>query len=217
MGRVREARAAQEWAESTGVVALDIGGVLLTTIDDAHLTRLSELTGQPVPLITAVLHDSGLYDAYDAGRISEDELAERLREGLGAPGLTVDILAQAWNLMLGETNPVLCALAARLAAEDRLVLATNSNPWHAEGVRARLAAAGLPADVPFFASYMVKVGKPEPGYYRALREVIGDRGCLAFVDDRERNVVAAAAAGLPAWHHRDAASTAAHLETVAWP
>ncbi len=201
----------------TGVVALDIGGVLLTTIDDAHLKNLAQSTGHPVAQITEVLHHSGLYDGFDAGRVDADQLAARLRDSLGSPDLTVDILAQAWNLMLGETDPVLCALAARLAAEDRLVLATNSNPFHAEGVRLRLEAAGLPAEVPVLASYAVKVGKPDPAYFRALREMLGDAPCLAFVDDRERNIAGATATGFPAWHHRDAESTVAHLKALAWP
>lgn len=197
------------------VAVFDVGGVLLRIDDDGHLRHLAGLTGLPVDRVREAVHGTGLYDRFDGGGMVVGELVEELRRGLDAPGLGEDEVRFAWGMMLRDPDPVLCALAARLAAEGRLLLATNCSPLHWLRVNELLVQAGVP-EVPSVISSEVLVGKPNPRYFDFVHEALAARACLTFVDDREANVKSAEAARLPVWLHRNAVETARHVTALAW-
>jgi glucose-1-phosphatase len=196
---------------SAGLVVFDIGEVLVG-VDAAACPRyLADATGLAPEKVSRLLYDSGLYDRFDTGALSTEELlAELLRAVLGAPELSAQHVAAAWCAGIKVPCPVLAPIAARLAEAERMVYATNNNPIHLPIVLERLAEAGVAGGVPEFVSFQVGVRKPDSEFFRILRGVLPGP-CTVFIDDRAENVLACENAGLPAFHHTDPAATAAFL------
>lgn len=195
---------------SAGLVVFDIGEVLVG-VDAAACPRyLAEVTGLAPEKVEGLLYDSGLYDRFDTGALGTEDLLAELRAALGAPGLSARQVAAAWRAGIKAPCPVLAPIAARLAEAGRLVYATNNNPIHLPIVLERLAEAGVAGEVPALVSFQVGVRKPDPEFFRILREVLPGL-CAVFIDDRAENVLACENAGLPAFHHTDPAATAKFL------
>ena len=112
--------------------------------------------------------------------------------------------------MLGEPDPVLAPLAARLSRDGRLILATNTNNIHWPVVLDRLEAAGIYRATPAMPSYLHRVVKPDPMYFVRLVELFLEPGATAlFVDDKPANVQAARDVGLAGVLHENSETTAA--------
>jgi HAD superfamily hydrolase (TIGR01509 family) len=190
----------------------DVGGVLLDTDDGAFVRELARLAGRPAGDVALAVDKSGVYDQRDAGHLSLPEITRELREVLKVPELTEAGVAGAWNAVLGEPDPVLAPLAARLSRNGKLILATNTNDVHWPVVLDRLEAAGISRAVPAMPSFVYRVAKPDPRYYARLVELFLEPGVTAlFVDDKPDNVQAARDAGLLGFLHQDTESTAAAI------
>jgi HAD superfamily hydrolase (TIGR01509 family) len=201
-----------EMTEVAQVLISDVGGVLLTTDDGAFVTELARFAGQPVDDVATAVAKSGVYDLRDTGCTSLPDLTRELRGVLKMPGLTDMEIATAWNAVLGDPDPVLAPLAARLSREGRLVLATNTNGLHWPVVLDRLAAAGILRTTPAMPSYLYHVAKPSAGYYARLMELFIEPGTDAlFIDDKPENVRAARDAGLTSFLHQESEATAAAI------
>lgn len=188
----------------------DVGGVLLDTDDDAFVRELARLAGQPIEDVAAAVDKSGIYEQRDVGHLSLPDVTRELRGVLGFAELTETGVEAAWNAVLGEPDPVLAPLAARLSRDRRLILATNTNNVHWPVVLDRLEAAGVSRATPAMQSYLHSVAKPDPGYYVHLVELFLQPDATAlFVDDKLENVQAARDAGLASVLHTNSETTAA--------
>jgi HAD superfamily hydrolase (TIGR01509 family) len=197
-------------ADRVQMLISDVGGVLLDTDDGAFVRELARFAGQPVQDVTMAVDKSGIYDQRDAGRLSLPDITRELRDVLGVAELSVASVEAAWNAVLGEPDPVLAPLAARLSREGRLILATNTNNVHWPVVLDRLEAVGICRGTPAMVSYLHRVVKPDPGYYVRLVELFLEPGATAlFVDDKPENVQAARDAGLSGVLHQNSETTAA--------
>jgi FMN phosphatase YigB (HAD superfamily) len=198
------------------VIIMDVGDVLIRTFPGAHYRALAQDAGADWRDVGRVIEESGLPAEFEAGRLGAAEFAAALRAALGSPALPDHRLERAWRQIIGEADPQLAPLAAALAADDRLLLASNTNVWHWPTVCRRLAAAGIraPACLSFEAGFV----KPDPGFFRVLtRRYLGASRCMAYIDDRADNVAAAAELGLRGWQHLTPARTAAQLAGLPWP
>jgi FMN phosphatase YigB (HAD superfamily) len=196
------------------IVVMDIGDVLIRTVPKAHHRALAGLVGRGADEVAAGI--DGVAVAFESGELSEDEVVAAVRTGLGWAGLPAEDVERAWNEVIGAVDPIVAEVAARLAAAGRLVLASNTNPFHWRLIRTRLAEAGI--DCPAHLSYEIGAMKPADAFYAAV--LAGDPPVApgsVFVDDRADNVTAANAHGLTGWLHQDPTATAEHLSAQLAP
>jgi putative hydrolase of the HAD superfamily len=195
------------------MVALDIGGVLMAIDPDACPRMLARWIERDPAQVADALERSGLYHRHGTGELGDAAMCQAVRELLGAPGLGDGQIRAAWSASLGPPDPVLVPLAVRLAAGNRLILASNTNAWHAAETRIRLAAAGLSPHTPAVLSHLIGARKPDAAFFTRLRQEAGP--ISVFVDDRADNCAAARAAGIHAHRHSDSRQSAGILERLA--
>jgi len=173
-----------------GVVALDLGGVLLTDGTKTAFSRLRSLGLQPRE--AKELWHGHLRMPAELGAISSDEVFARL--AALSPHATP---AAVRSVLLDEFRPIpygIDYLRRTSAGGGRVALATNHlHEWLAVW-RDRFEWFSL-LD-PVVCSSSIGARKPDmPFFDKLVAEVGGERG-FGFVDDDRSNVDAAAAAGL---------------------
>lgn len=192
----------------------DVGDVLINTVPGAHHRALAAVIGRPTAEVAHLVESAGLPEDFERGTVDPATFCARVRAVLGPPAVPDEVLAPAWNAVVGRPVTTLVDAVAPLARAGRLVLASTTNPWHWALVRHRLSAAGLP-DAPAVLSFAIGTVKPEDAFYRALRAVVGDAGGAVFVDDREANVAAALRHGFTGWTHVDPRDTEERVRALA--
>lgn len=201
---------AADTQHGTLVVAADIFGVLVGLDTRSWRAELARISGLTTGEVMDRWKTSRIGDEWDTGLLTLDVFAVKLRDLLQAPALTREAVSGVWSDAVGVVDPVLAPIAARLAREGRLVLASNNNPVHWPIVRRLLQEAGIAPDTPALVSHELGHRKPDPGFYAALTAVTAGRD-VVFVDDRIPNIAAAAARGIRTLHHTDSERTAATL------
>jgi len=144
--------------------------------------------------IVRIVFQSELNRGFEIGRIGGERFYQEARSLLGFT-LSLDRFREIWCDIFWE-NPGMAALLRSLRGRARLVLVSNTNPWHLEYTRSRYTILE-PFDK-LVLSYEVGAVKPEARFFEAALEAAGtspDR-CLYF-DDLEENVEAAARLGVP--------------------
>ncbi len=183
------------------VVAFDVMDTLLS---DPFRAALEAATGRDIGEILT-RRDPGAYPAFERGEIDEEAYWGLHR----ARGLEVDAAAfhatrRAGTRWLPGMRELLDALHGTVVR----VTASNYPVWIEELARGPLA--GHLDRV--LASHHLGIRKPDPGFYVALLERLDQpAGAVAFVDDREENVAAALAVGMPAHRFVDAGTLRAWL------
>jgi HAD superfamily hydrolase (TIGR01509 family) len=190
---------------------MDIGDVLIRTTPMRQYAEFERITNVSAAEAARSLEDSDLVVAYETGRLDTRGFVEAACRTMGVRPLPVGLFSQAWNVVIGDVEPVLVEAAARLARCGKLVLASNANPMHWAEVRRRLAEAGVTA--PALLSFRAGDRKPGLPFFQALADLDARVPTRAlFIDDRDDNVEAASGFGMTAFHHRDVTSTIAFLE-----
>ncbi|WP_435771908.1 HAD family hydrolase [Nocardioides sp. SYSU DS0651] len=174
-------------------VLLDADGVVQNGAGDVPALLAAHLGEGAIELLTAVLPDDSPV------LLGEVELVPVLRDAVGAAGKDVDVQRLYDEVWLAiEVHEPTMALVARLRAQGYGVhLGTNQDP-----ARARHMRATLGYDQAFdtcFYSCELGVAKPSGAFFEAVLERVGARPDeVLFLDDSERYVAGARAAGLPA-------------------
>ncbi len=202
-------------------VISDFGGVLTTPLagsfqvfaDRTGMT-LAELGGA----LGAILAREGAHPLYEleCGRLSEAEFLARLeaamRDQVGREISCEGFSEALWSGL--EPNPPMIELMAALRAEGyRMALVTNNvREWEPRW------RAMAPIDEIFelvVDSAYVGMRKPDPEIYGLALQGLGLPGeeCL-FIDDLERNCVAAQEAGMQAVVYRDAEQATAEIRAA---
>ena len=174
----------------------DLGGVLYR-IDHA-LTRYAFGDLGHVPNFSLAAQHP-LFDDYDCGRISTEELLFTLRHDFGLTAADADLTA-AWNAMLLGIIPNNVALIANLSGQLPLFLLSNINDLHFRAV--------LPACSDLFGHFdrlflSCEIGQRKPDaaiYTHVLSETGLAPGEALFIDDAPQNIAAAAALGIATLH-----------------
>jgi putative hydrolase of the HAD superfamily len=196
-------------------VVFDYGGVLTTPVRSSHDQWLAD-EGIVEDSYRAVMREWLLGDSavdspvqrLETGQMTgeqfERELAARLKTATGQPVTAEGLLTRMFAVMHPDTA-MLALIAELRAAGLRVGLLSNSWSNH------------YPADVlalcdPVIISGEVGLRKPDPRIYQLLLDRLGlPAARTAFVDDVAPNVAAAAALGIHAIRHVDAATTRAAL------
>jgi putative hydrolase of the HAD superfamily len=203
-------------------VVSDFGGVLTTPLLQAF-DRVQEDIDVPGEAYAAAMAHSLQHDgvhplyALERGEISEAEFLARVERGL-EPVLGRPVALHGLGERLMEAlhpNRELFDFYTQLRREHgiRFALCTNNvREWESQW------RAKLPIDALFEVvvdSAFVGTRKPEPEIYALTLERLGLPGdACAFVDDLERNVVAARHAGLHGIVYRDTAQAIAELQAL---
>ncbi|GAA0458372.1 haloacid dehalogenase [Paractinoplanes deccanensis] len=174
---------------------IDFDGVLRRW-DPAPMIAVEVKYGlKPAALLeTAMAWD--IYRPAMAGEISDAEWME-----LVAQRLPIDNAAEAvaeWQAYRGEPDPDALAFVRSVRAAGRKVgLATNAT----DRLRGDLEALGLTGELDVIvSSWEIKVHKPAPEYFTRACQIIGEQPKhVLFVDDDDRAVRGARAAGLSAY------------------
>ena len=194
-------------------VLCDIDGVIRFYETDV-LSDLEERAGLPVGTTATVGFAPPHGDALVAGVLTREQWGRAVVEGLGSdvPPAAAHALARALTHAEARVDEAVVNLLRRTRERCPVVLVTNATPWLDDD----LALLGL-HDVADHVvnSSLVGVAKPDRRIYEiaAARAGVPVDRCL-FVDDRGENVAAAAALGMTAVLHRDAATLQEALSAV---
>ncbi len=185
------------------VLLFDLGGVLVRLDHEgfrAHWARL----GVPPERLERFLAGPVNRD-WNLGRIPAEEFPRLLRRELPVVGWPALRLREAWTSLIGDPLAEMAALAADAAAAGlRVGLLSNTDPWHWEAAFRRLAFRDFE---PLGLSYDLAALKPDEAAYRHWLAAADpekgrpEPGRTLLVDDREENLVAAAALGFQTWLH----------------
>ena len=173
-------------------LALDWGGVLVT---DGSLTAwsvLQERLGIP-EREAATLWQDELQVAADLGQIAEEEIWKSLASL--RPGVAENEIREIFLSQYVEIPHAIRTISAAHAAGWQLVLATNNVRAWLTWWRKKYAWLDLFDEI--CCSSDLGVRKPDSEYYALLRAMMTERDGF-FVDDKQVNVDAAAAAGFRA-------------------
>ncbi len=173
----------------------DLGNVL-AGFD--HLKFCRRLSEQAPPWtaddIYRIVFQEGINDRFETGELSGKDFHRELCSTLGLT-ISMDRLHEIWCDIFWE-NPGMDLLLEALHAKVRLVLISNTNPWHLEYSKERY---GLFQHLDHLVlSYEVGVRKPDARIFEAALEAAGvpPERCL-YLDDTEEHVQAAARLGIP--------------------
>jgi len=181
-------------------VLFDLGNVI-AGFDHMTFCRRLAAEGSPLPPgeIYRIVFRQGFNDRFESGEIGGDAFFEELAGPLQTT-VTRERFREMWCDIFRE-NPGMSVLLEALHPRVRLVLVSNTNPWHLAYTRKRYRF--LERFHELVLSYEVGCRKPDPGIFRAALAAAGvpPERCL-YLDDMEENVRAAAALGIPSAQFR---------------
>jgi HAD superfamily hydrolase (TIGR01509 family) len=188
--------------DPVALIVFDLDGVLIDFHPERRLEYLARLSGNDARCIHEAIWGSEFERQAEAGAYpTGDEYLAAFGERLGYPLTRTEWIAARREAM--TVRPDMLALVRQLRTRVRLALLTNNGS---------LLGESLPVLVPELyevfgtaAHATAKFGarKPDPLVYQRLVEHHGvDPGAALFVDDDERNVAGAIAAGLRGIHYQ---------------
>lgn len=186
-------------------VIFDMGGVLVDLdIEGCKAAFKSYLGYYNIDNIIDACHQKGIYGELEEGTLSAEEF-RRIVLSESRPDSRPELVDEAmWNILVGIA-PYKVTMLRRLAESYDLYLLSNNNPICMPHSTRIFADAGIPLDHIFrkcFLSYEVKALKPSERFYKTVIEEIGiPSEDMLFIDDSQKNVDGAVAAGLPAVYY----------------
>lgn len=186
-------------------VIFDMGGVLVDLdIEGCKAAFKSYLGYYNIDNIIDACHQKGIYGDLEEGTLSAEEF-RRIVLSESRPDSRPELVDEAmWNILVGIA-PYKVTMLRRLAESYDLYLLSNNNPICMPHSTRIFADAGIPLDRIFrkcFLSYEVKALKPSERFYKIVIEEIGiPSEDMLFIDDSQKNVDGAVAAGLPAVYY----------------
>jgi len=195
-----------------------MGGVLVDLDIEGCKNAFKQLLGYyKIDELIDPCHQKGIYGDLEEGVMSaEDFRAEVLKDSLS--GSRPELVDEAmWHILSG-IDPYKAELLNRLAGSYDLYLLSNNNPVCMPRSRRLFEEAGAPLDKIFrkcFLSYEMKALKPSEAFYRSVISQIGlPSDQMLFIDDSQKNVDGALAAGLPAVYYEPGSDLSALLADV---
>ena len=195
-----------------------MGGVLVDLDIEGCKNAYKQLLGyHRIDELIDPCHQKGIYGDLEEGTLSaEDFRAAVLAES--NPGSRAELVDEAmWHILSG-ISPYKAELLNRLAESYDLYMLSNNNPVCMPRSRRLFEEAGAPLDKVFrkcFLSYEMKALKPSEAFYKAVVSEIGlPAGQMVFIDDSQKNVDGAIAAGLPAVYYEPGTDLSALMAEV---
>jgi len=183
----------------------DMGGVLVDLdIEDCKRAFKEDLGFYRIDEIIDPCHQKGIYGDLEEGVISPEEFRKAVLAE-SRPGACPDDVDKAmWHILTG-IEPYKVEMLKRLAQSYDLYMLSNNNAICLPRSRRIFAEAGIPLEDIFrkcYFSFEMRALKPSEAFYKAVMEDIGtEPENMLFVDDSQKNVDGAVAAGLPAVYY----------------
>ncbi|MBQ9192933.1 MAG: HAD family phosphatase [Bacteroidales bacterium] len=180
-------------------IVFDLGGVLIDLDFDRCVKAFREVLGyERITEILDLSHQKGIYGEMEAGRVTADEFrAEILRES--RPGCVPADVDRAMAELLTGMDPAKVPLLERLSREYAVYGLSNNNEISVKRMHDIYEENGLDWQRVFrkeFISSRMKLMKPSRAIFDAAAAEIGlPGGEILFIDDSQRNVDGALAAG----------------------
>ena len=184
----------------------DMGGVLVDLDMDACRNAFKyDLGFDEIEQILDPCHQKGVIGDLEEGRITGDEFRDYVIAG-SRPGVTYEDVNQAFYKILVGIAPYKIDMLRKLSQKYDIYMLSNNNEVAIKRSREMFEEGGFSMDSDFkkcYLSYQMKMLKPSEGFYKAVISDIGlPASEMVFVDDSQRNVDAAVAAGLPAIYYK---------------
>ena len=196
----------------------DMGGVLVDLdIEDCKQVFRSNLEFYGIDDIIDACHQRGIYGDLEEGRMSAEEFRSIVLAGSkeGATDADVD---EAMSHILVGLAPYKADMLRKLAEKYDLYMLSNNNPICLPYSSQMFTDAGIPLDEIFkkcFFSFEMKALKPSEAFYKAVINEIGLKSEeMLFIDDSQKNVDGAIAAGLPAVYYEPGTDLAELMDSV---
>ena len=195
-----------------------MGGVLVDLDIEGCKNAYKQLLGyHRIDELIDPCHQKGIYGDLEEGTLS----AEDFRSAVLAesnPGSRAELVDEAmWHILSG-ISPYKAELLCRLAESYDLYMLSNNNPVCMPRSRRLFEEAGAPLDKVFrkcFLSYEMKALKPSEAFYKTVVSEIGlPAEQMVFIDDSQKNVDGAIAAGLPAVYYEPGTDLSALMAEV---
>jgi putative hydrolase of the HAD superfamily len=179
-------------------VILDLAGVLLLTVKGNFNSQLAERLGVKIEDVAHVMSDE-VNDRWDLGEIGDDEFYTHLLAELKQP-LEKKSILEKFVIDDFYIDQELLQFVHELHKTYQTALLTNFPAHLHEFMRIKWKTGGAFDHV--IASCDVKLLKPDPRIYQTTLDILGCKHTeTIFVDDREVNVKAAEALGIPSVHY----------------
>ena len=199
-------------------IIFDMGGVLIDLdVKACREAFIKDLGFLAIDEILDACHQKGIFGEMEAGRATAEEFRACILAGSNPGHAPEDVDKALWHILVGIT-PEKVALLKRLAEKYDLYMLSNNNPICLPFSKKMFEAAGVPLEKVFRKCYMsfeMKALKPSEKFYKAVLADIGRSSeDVIFIDDSQKNVDGAIAAGMPAVYYEPGTDLAALLADV---
>lgn len=162
-------------------------------------------------------HQKGIYGDLEEGKLTGEEFRSIVLQDSDPDALAENIDKAMWHILTG-IQPYKVDMLKRLAHSYDLYLLSNNNPVCLPRAKAIFEEAGIPLDSLFkkcFYSFEMRALKPSEAFYKAVVDEIGlPAEQMFFIDDSQKNVDGAVAAGLPAVYYEPGTDLEALIDNV---
>ena len=199
-------------------VIFDMGGVLVDLdIEDCKRVFRQDLGYAGIDSIIDACHQKGIYGDLEEGTLSAEDFRDIVLAESN-PGTTPQEVDRAMSHILVGIAPYKVELLRRMAGKYDLCMLSNNNPICLPYSSQMFTDAGIPLAEIFRKCYMsfeMKALKPSEAFYKAVLADIGRAPeDVVFIDDSQRNVDGAIAAGMPAVYYEPGTDLSALLAEV---
>ena len=197
-------------------IVFDLGGVLIDLDGERCVRAFREILGyERITELLDLSHQKGIYGEMEAGRVTADEFrAEILLES--RPGCVPADVDRAMAGLLTGMDPAKVPLLERLARDYAIYGLTNNNEISVKRMHDIYEENGLDWQHVFrkeFISCRMKLMKPSREIFDAAAAEIGlPPEEILFIDDSQRNVDGAVAAGWKAALYKQGTDLGACIE-----
>lgn len=196
-------------------VIFDMGGVLVDLdVPGCIQTFINDLEFQDIVNLIDPCHQKGVFGEMEEGKVSADVFRDVVIAG-SKPGVTrEDVDKTLWNILVG-IDAYKIDMLKRMSENYDIYMLSNNNPVCVPRASVIFREAGFTMEEDFkkcYISYQMGALKPSADFYHAVMEDVGGPAeNMLFIDDSQKNVDGAIAAGLPAVYYEPGTDLAALL------
>ena len=199
-------------------IIFDMGGVIVDLdIEDCKRAFKEYLGYYRIDELIDPCHQKGIYGDLEEGKISGDEFRRIVLQDSDPGALAENVDKAMWHILTGISQYKV-EMLKRLSESYDLYLLSNNNPVCLPRAKAIFEDAGIPLEKIFrkcFYSFEMKALKPSETFYKAVVREIGiPAEQMFFIDDSQKNVDGAIAAGLPAVYYEPGTDLEALINNV---
>lgn len=199
-------------------IIFDMGGVLVDLdLEDCKRAFKEDLNYYGIDEILDPCHQKGIWGDLEEGMLSAEDFRKIVLADSRPDAQPEDVDKAMWRILSGIA-PYKAELLKKLAQKYDLYLLSNNNSICLPCSAGMFDEVGAPLEEVFkkcFYSFEMKALKPSEKFYKAVIEQIGLPGeQMLFIDDSQKNVDGAIAAGLPAVYYQPGTDLSALLADV---